>query len=130
MTDWRPMSEAPRDGTWIEIQNSWGAYPTYDLARWTDQVVAHSMHSGGKFIYTNPNGPDWLTRRDQGYITERVLMWHPYSGDRMNYTDPTRGAQYTRAYWGAPTEARPVGSSIWKFLAKFFGLGQRSKETP
>jgi hypothetical protein len=33
---WRPMSEAPRDGTVIEIRDAFGLLPTYSINRWAD----------------------------------------------------------------------------------------------
>ena len=85
--DWRPMSEALRDGTWVEVMNTYGVAPSYSLCRWTDEKAWRSR--GGNFF------------REEGH-----LKWRPYAGDPDNYVDPTGGLQNDMAYWRGAVAAK------------------------
>jgi hypothetical protein len=45
---WRAMSTAPRDGTAIEIKDSYGLVPWYGVFRWTDRDCAINTNTCGK----------------------------------------------------------------------------------
>lgn len=78
---WRDISDAPRDGTAIEIQNNWGVAPHYAVCVWTDGGWRHA---------DDPK---------RGMSDGAHLSWRPYEGVINEYHDPTGGAQDTFAYW-------------------------------
>lgn len=71
MTDWRDMTTAPRDGTVVELECTYGFTPWYGLHRW----------SGGHWL--SPNG------RSSTIATDQHLRWRPYDGAIADYVDPT-----------------------------------------
>jgi hypothetical protein len=99
---WQPMETAPRDGTVIEVRNTYGVAPTYSLAKW-------GMGFGGE---------RWQKATDpsSGWISESSLWWRPYAGDVSAYVDPTGGAQNDMAYWRGAV-ARKYGLPLDHFEA-------------
>lgn len=94
---WSSMASAPRDGTVIEVRNSYGIAPTYSLAKWTTESTANSNEGRVSYILS---APEWVdTVNGGGWISELALNWRPYSGDITKYIDPTGGAQDSPAYW-------------------------------
>lgn len=79
---WRDMAEAPRDGTIIEIKNSYGVAPWFGIFRWQDGSWAD-------------------VRRPNHFVSNgsASLEWRSYTGSIADYVDPTRGAQDTNGYW-------------------------------
>lgn len=69
--DWQTMETAPRDGTVVEIKNSYGLLPTFGLFRWERD----SWRSA-----TNPRG---------GLMegVEHKFSWRPHNGDLSTYRD-------------------------------------------
>ena len=80
--NWQPILTAPRDGTIIEILNSYGAAPTYSINKWDGNIWKDAQ---GK-----PTFP-----------CNQCLFWRPFTDDPSKYVDPTNGAQETVAYWCA-----------------------------
>ena len=76
---WKTVDSAPRDGTVVEMLQTYGVAPWYDLFGWKD---------GAWISATKPN---------RG-VLETCLFWRPFSGDVSKYVDPTGGAQYTTKY--------------------------------
>jgi hypothetical protein len=85
---WRPASSAPRDGTIVEMMQTFGTAPWYGRFRWTKN--------------TRDAQPSWRNVDDlNGGVTENAcLFWRPYKG-KGKYVDPTGGVQKTVAYWCA-----------------------------
>lgn len=111
--DWRPISEAPRDGTPIEIKNSYGVAPTFCVSRWTNQhvvtVLCRDPAVNGTTQTFTSNEYSWS--RADGHsggspIDGPHLSWRPYAGDPANYIDPTGGAQNSAAYWRGAVAAK------------------------
>lgn len=48
MTDWQPISSAPKDGTAIELENSFGEYVWYAVCKWAGGTwqFADNPHAG------------------------------------------------------------------------------------
>ncbi|KKM22606.1 hypothetical protein LCGC14_1623560 [marine sediment metagenome] len=81
-SEWRDITEAPRDGTVIEIQNNYGVAPTFRLSKWV-------------------SARGWVDATDENMGTSDGphLSWRPFDGDPTVYVDPTGGAQNTNEYW-------------------------------
>ncbi len=105
--EWRNITEAPRDGSVIEIQNNYGIAPWYGIFKWV-------------------NERGWVDATDDnmglGSDDGDHLSWRPFDGSPPSYVDPTNGAQDTNEYW-----LRACGMSAshqtvpwWKRL---FGVG-------
>lgn len=79
---WNNITEAPRDGTVIEVQNNWGIAPTYSICKWAE-------------------GRGWQDAADSssGVTDGAHLSWRPYAGSVDAYLDPTGGAQNSEEYW-------------------------------
>lgn len=92
------MTAAPRDGTWVEVKNTHGVAPWYDLARWSKEgAVFHiSMGQSEPYIETECK---WRLRKGGSVCGESHLKWRPYTGDVEAYVDPTGGLQDDPAYW-------------------------------
>jgi hypothetical protein len=90
MSDWKPMSTAPRDGTPIEIRCTYGIAPWYGLFIWGDDA-------------DYPGYPRWMKVGDEssGIQEGSAFQWREYSGNPAQYVDPTHGAQETKEYWQA-----------------------------
>lgn len=92
---WHQMATAPRDGTPVEIMNSYGVAPTYGLFRWA------AMFSS--------NTPSWVgvDRPNTGLMPgDDHYCWRPYTGDPAAYVDPTNGMQADGAYWRGAIAAK------------------------
>lgn len=88
---WHEIDSAPRDGTVIEIKNSYGIAPYYGLYKW--------------------DGLCWQSERDPSITImtgNHDLSWRAYSGSVSDYRDPTGGAQETPEYWQDAARRRPV----------------------
>lgn len=101
---WRPMSTAPRDGTWVELKNTYGVAPWYCIARWTDENISHG--SDGRLYPFKSKDKSWVKREGGGPFSESHLQWRPYSGKVEAYVDPTGGAQDSPAYWRGAVAAK------------------------
>jgi hypothetical protein len=79
---WNDITDAPRDGTVIELQNNWGIAPTYSICKWV-------------------HGRGWQDAADErsGVSDGSHLSWRPYEGSVEGYRDPTGGAQDSLEYW-------------------------------
>ena len=109
--NWQQIQTAPRDGTPIEIRNSYGVAPTFSVCKWSDRSWERLDGQDGG----NPmDGPH--------------LAWRPYHGDPRAYVDPTGGAQLTSEYWrraaarsrGLPDdffEKKTIGQRIREFFS-------------
>lgn len=93
---WQEMSSAPRDGTWIEVKNTYGVAPSYGLARWTDEGMAHGPDG---LVPYKRREPAWDDGEGGGYMDGEHLHWRPYDGNPKTYIDPTGGLQNSPAYW-------------------------------
>ena len=82
MNDWRNILSAPRDGTPIEIRNTWGIAPHYGLCKWV---------LGQGWVYANDPSASM--------IDGPHLDWREYAGKPEDYVDPTNGRQETVEYW-------------------------------
>jgi hypothetical protein len=78
---WSPLSEAPRDGTWVEVLNDYGVAPTYGLYHW------------------NKSGWWETSAAISGLGGDTCMFFRPYKGDPAKYVDPTHGEQYKTEYW-------------------------------
>lgn len=109
--DWKRIATAPRDGTKVEILQTYGVAPWYDLFYWRKkgtkyvQTVHYSIDgkSAGDrqetFVETKGS---WASADRPGHsvIESSCLFWRPYKGPD-EYVDPTGGAQNSVAYWCA-----------------------------
>lgn len=77
---WKQASSAPRDGTIVEMLQ------TYGVASWY-----------GLFKYEPRMGWVSITQPHMG-VSEDCLFWRPYKASGK-YVDPTNGAQDTPEYW-------------------------------
>lgn len=73
-SDWQDMNSAPRDGTVVEIKNSYGLLPTYGLFQW-------DTNWGGKWSSATQPGSGLVSG------VEHKFQWRPYAGDSANYVD-------------------------------------------
>lgn len=78
---WKPISTTPRDGSPVELLETYGVAPWYGLFRW--------------------NGRGWEKVGDphMGVSEDECLFWRPFEGEKEKYVDPTGGAQDTVDYW-------------------------------
>lgn len=105
--DWRPMKTAPRDGTPIEIKNTYGVAPWYGLVRWSSTQLVHSIRRGAdgtridEGLKEQPCKPCWasLDRPSSWKELDDSFTWRPYLGNPSTYVDPTNGDQETEEYW-------------------------------
>lgn len=100
-TGWQPMSVAPRDGTVIEMRNTNGAAPWFELFRWSDLEMVQD--ADGNVSPFHSGVPRWSDAEPGqagiGIGNEGAgFMWRPYNGDPTHYVDPTGGAQNDPAY--------------------------------
>ena len=94
---WRSMDTAPRDGTWVELKNTYGVAPWYCIARWTDEGISHGPN-GEKYPFKSDK-KSWQKPEGGGPCSESSLHWRSYAGEVASYTDPTGGMQNDMAYW-------------------------------
>jgi hypothetical protein len=96
---WRSMGSAPRDGTVIEIRQSYGIQPWFGLFKWVvEKGVLHCPAGGGECV-PDPGGWKDATNPNRGVFGEDTMSWRPYGGSAAAYRDPTNGAQFTSQYW-------------------------------
>lgn len=100
---WLHMNSAPRDGTWVELKNTYGIAPWYCVARWTDEDVALSANGMVPFRASKKS---WIKQGGGGPFSETSLQWRPYAGTVDNYIDPTGGLQNDMAYWRGAVAAK------------------------
>lgn len=97
---WRSVKTAPRDGTVVEMIETFGVAPWYGLFQWTK----------GKSEGTDRMPPIWFqldTRQPGTVVTEdECLFWRPYKGTVKDYVDPTGGFQKSIAYWCTAMHAK------------------------
>lgn len=91
------MDTAPRDGTYVELKNTYGVAPWYCIARWTDENFA--LGANGTKMTFKTNKPSWVKPDGVGPFSEESLHWRPYNGSVEDYVDPTGGMQNDPAYW-------------------------------
>lgn len=85
---WRPMSEAPRDGTVIETRNAWGLRASYTLSRWTN--VGGSAEKGWVDAWQREECTERSTAIACGVVyapwdSEPGMAWRPFNGDPQTY---------------------------------------------
>ena len=83
---WQSIKSAPRDGTTIEMLETYGVAPWYGLFRWGTQY--------------GQSGWWQINRRGFSVMENECLFWRPYKSGKA-YVDPTGGAQESMAYWCA-----------------------------
>lgn len=88
--DWRPITEAPRNGTVIEIRCTYGVAPWFGLYRWITPPGRWAKVGDDNFGFSE--GPSF--------------SWRPYHGVATEYVDPTGGAQDSMAYWRGAVAAK------------------------
>lgn len=110
---WKPIISAPRDGTTVELLETYGIAPWYGLFKWTKEQQAEFKEStgankgsrSGERIYSYAAEASWVSvdKPGTGVSEDSCLYWRPYkkSGKADKYVDPTNGAQHTTAYWCA-----------------------------
>lgn len=102
---WRSMKTVPRDGTAVELIQTYGYAPTYGLFRWSRFVVGIGDTWEHKHELAAPLWVEVLKGHD-GIMTEDCLYWRPYKGKPEDYKDPTGGHQWDVAYWCSYTHTR------------------------
>lgn len=116
---WQQMTTAPRDGTPVELKNSYGVVPWYGLFRWTDESTIrttesytdtegkHRIRDLGERPYKLPK-PTWVSIGRQGQSVDDgpYLQWRPYGSAPASYIDPTGGMQDSPAYWRGAVAAK------------------------
>lgn len=83
---WRSMSDAPRDGSIIEVRCTYGVAPWYGLFQW----IVPSY--GGKAEWCK------VGCEASGFTESDEFSWRPYASSGK-YVDPTGGAQDSPEYW-------------------------------
>ncbi len=78
---WKPEKTAPHDGTVVEMLETFGIAPWYDIFKW----------KSGRW--------QSVSRPDHGVGVDECLFWRPYKPTGNPYTDPTGGAQNSVEYW-------------------------------
>lgn len=84
---WQATKTAPRDGTVIEIMETYGVAPWYSIYKWDSKGGP-----GGKGYWTDALDPTG------GIDDDECAYWRPYKSTERKYVDPTHGAQHTVAY--------------------------------
>jgi len=75
MTDWRPISEAPRDGRWVEVPSDFGPHfiradPEGEDGWWQDQTgdfCVQADHNNGHGIKIWKATPEGFEPFDEGW---------------------------------------------------------------
>lgn len=104
-SDWRSIDSAPRDGTVVEIKNTYGVAPWYGLYKWTGKRTSRDQHGN---VHEYNSEPAWVSATD-GSISisgEGHIKWRPYAGEVQTYSDPTGGMQNDMAYWRGAVAAK------------------------
>ncbi len=107
--DWKPGATAPRDGTVVEIMETFGIAPWYGPFKWTTETTStESWMDDGKGHRTRippqtfKTSPHWEQVNGGGGVSDdECLFWRPYKKSVSGYVDPTGGAQGGVAYWCA-----------------------------
>jgi hypothetical protein len=107
--NWKPASTAPRDGTIIEVMETYGGAPTYARQKWIKKgtkitTTVRTWSDDGKtepITYTESQGrwQDVDEPNNSGYADDECLFWRPIKQTGKTYVDPTGGAQKSVAYW-------------------------------
>ena len=100
--EWKSVDSAPRDGTSVEMLETYGIAPWYGLFRWTTDEAAFEINTG-KVMHFKNRTPSWQAVDNPGHsvVEDNCLFWRPYHGSGSAYVDSTRGAQQSVAYWCA-----------------------------
>lgn len=103
---WKPVASAPRDGTVVEMLETYGIAPWFGLFRWTTDFVSTDGKTG-ELIHFKSSTPNWVgvDRPGQNVSEDECLFWRPYK-PQPRYVDPTGGAQWSNAYWCAAAHRR------------------------
>lgn len=108
--DWKQVSTAPKDGRKVEMLETHGIAPWYELFYWRAKGVKYKtlvhFQIGDKRAgvreeeFTESEGR-WVqvSNPDMGVTEDSCLFWRPYMGDPNKYVDPTGGASRTVKYW-------------------------------
>jgi hypothetical protein len=106
---WQPIASAPRDGTAIEVLETYGVAPWYARYKWMKKGTKYMetvMFSDGNgkqtdetMEMTEPVGR-WVDTSDQhkGLSEDNCAFWRPVA-QTGEYVDPTGGAQNSVKYW-------------------------------
>jgi hypothetical protein len=101
--EWKSIQTAPRDGTIVELKNTYGIAPWYGIFRWTSKIKVTSQDQDGNQTVSeiDQGSPTWVSVDNPGSGVDDGdhLQWRPYSGNPDAYVDPTGGAQKTGEYW-------------------------------
>lgn len=95
---WRPVATAPRDGTVVEMLETYGIGPWYGLFKWTDKIILKDDKGKNQEIKTIP-GWSSVDRGNVGVTESKCLFWRPYKPTSIKYIDPTGGSQESVEYW-------------------------------
>lgn len=80
---WKPVATAPRDGTVVEMLETYGIAPWYGRFKWVKG--------------------DWISADDpnRGVHEDSCLFWRPLPkiAKGKPYVDPTNGQQNSTEYW-------------------------------
>src|SRR5258708_2297346 len=109
---WKPIITAPRDGTTIEMLETYGVAPWYGLFYWLKKgtkykMTVHVVDNDGKQSEKEEELIETIGRwaeahnASKGVSDDACLFWRPYKGDAKKYVDPTNGAQDSTSYWCA-----------------------------
>ncbi len=96
---WKPMSSAPRDGTVVEMIETYGVAPWYGIFKWTDEAISTDQNGNTVHFKTSKH---WQQVDRNGGLTDGdvCVFWRPYESTG-EYVDPTGGAQDSVTYWCA-----------------------------
>lgn len=83
---WQSHTTAPRDGTVIEMLETYGIAPTYGIFQW-------KRWAGGDYAFVD------AVDANLSVVEDECLFWRPYRRPVVVYVDPTGGAQNKVAYW-------------------------------
>jgi hypothetical protein len=78
---WKSMDSAPRDGTVVELAETYGIAPWFGLHKFVD----------GRWQSTSDSR--------MGVYEDNCLYWRPHEGAAKSYVDPTGGKQNSIKYW-------------------------------
>jgi hypothetical protein len=96
---WKPASSAPRNGTTVEMMETYGIAPWYGQFKWSMDA---SAVEDGKVVHYKTATPSWVSVDNPGHgvSDDACLFWRP-TKTPAKYVDPTKGAQQSVAYWCA-----------------------------
>lgn len=107
--DWRRIESAPKDGTVIEIQNSFGIRPWYGLFKWDNKMPITTYACNGEpstcsvvSVKTQNIPYSWVQVNESGTALDMAdidyLRWRPYHRHGA-YVDPIMDLQTIPGYW-------------------------------